>query len=139
MRVVIDTNIFVSALISNKRSPFFVVKATEARFYTLIISLQLLKELERVLFYPRVKRYMNLTDNEVLRLLDDIKQVGDVVILQNSDIDPVIINDPDDDIVLATAVKGRADYIITGDKHLLDLKKYKSVPIVTATEFLKII
>jgi predicted nucleic acid-binding protein len=49
----------------------------------------------------------------------------------------VIQEDPDDDIFLNTALDGKADYIVSGDPHLLDLSKYKGIKIVTVDDMLK--
>lgn len=51
----------------------------------------------------------------------------------------VISEDPDDDEVLNTAYSGKADYIVTGDKHLLALKEFKRIEIVTVTQMLEIL
>jgi predicted nucleic acid-binding protein len=51
-------------------------------------------------------------------------------------IEPVILPDPDDDAVLACAVAARAEAIVTGDAHLLDLKQYEGIPILTAAQLL---
>jgi len=51
----------------------------------------------------------------------------------------VILEDPDDDIVLSTALKGKADYIVTGDKHLLSLKKYEKIEILKVNQMLEIL
>ena len=51
----------------------------------------------------------------------------------------VVSEDPDDNIVLNTAYTGRAAYIVTGDKHLLVLKKFKNIEIVTVTKMLEIV
>ena len=51
-------------------------------------------------------------------------------------VDPVVIRDPDDDMVLACAVASRSDVIVSGDNDLLDLKQYKNIRILTATELL---
>jgi len=51
----------------------------------------------------------------------------------------VVAEDPDDDVVLSTAVNGKADYIVSGDKHLLKIGKFKNIRIVTVGEFIPII
>jgi putative PIN family toxin of toxin-antitoxin system len=51
----------------------------------------------------------------------------------------VILEDPDDDVVLNTAYKGKADYIVTGDRHLLALKKFKRIEIVRVAQMFEIL
>ena len=51
-------------------------------------------------------------------------------------IEPVIVADPDDDVVLACAVAARAEAIVSGDNHLLDLKQYEEIQIFTAAQLL---
>jgi predicted nucleic acid-binding protein len=57
-------------------------------------------------------------------------------LIESAAIEPVIIADPDDDVVLACAVAARAEAIVSGDKHLLDLKQYEGMPILTAAQLL---
>lgn len=137
MRVVLDTNIFVSATIKPDTAPALVVQKFLHGKIEVLVSQKLLQELEESIFYLRSRKYSNWTEDEVRQFVGDVKEIAQEITLDS--IEPVIADDPDDDIVLATAVTGRADYIISGDRHLLDLKEYKGVPIMTAARFLELL
>ncbi len=67
-------------------------------------------------------------------LVVDYAALGTIV--EPADIDPVILDDPDDDAVLSCAIAAHAEVIVSGDSHLLNLKKYQNVHILTAAELL---
>ena len=92
----------------------------------------MLEELARVLRYPRLQRYYDGATRD--RFVALIAALSEIVELPE-DI-PSISRDPDDDRVIACAVVGRADVIVSGDKDLLALKQIGRIPVLTATEFL---
>lgn len=133
LRAVFDTNLLVSYLLVH-RPPLatLIDEALAQERFILLTAPELLAELERVLQYPRLQRYYNATQRD--RFVALIAALGEVVDLP-ADI-PAISRDPDDDRVIACAVVGRADVIVSGDKDLLTLKQVGRIPILTATEFL---
>lgn len=76
-----------------------------------------------------------LTAGEILPLITDYKQTATNI--KVTTILNVIKDDPTDNIFLNCAVDGKADYLISGDAHLLNIKKYKRIKILTAKEFLE--
>lgn len=100
----------------------------------LYTSAALLAELEDVL--ARVKFIERLSKAEVTAHDLVLGYAALARLVKPAQIDPVILADPDDDAVLACAVACKAEAIVSGDSHLLGLKQYASVPIVTATELL---
>ncbi|MGI8974906.1 MAG: putative toxin-antitoxin system toxin component, PIN family, partial [Gaiella sp.] len=113
LRVVVDTNVWVSGLIVPQGASGRVLRAMRERRFELVVSWQLAEELADVLRRPRIARYeISRRDVEdVLRLLAP----G----LPTADID-VPIRDPDDTPVVAAALAGAADAIVTGDKDFLE-------------------
>ena len=75
--------------------------------------------------------------SQVNRFLSDLKTKTKMV--KDNVMFTVISEDADDDIVLNTAYTGKADYIVTGDKHLLAVRKFKKTQIVNVTEMLEIV
>ncbi len=132
-RVVIDTNVLISGIIQHSGFPFRVVKLWENASLVLITSVATIRETERVLNYPKIKRVYRLTDDDINRVLSNLITYS-VFVDSVSKVD-VIREDPEDNNILATAIDGKADYIISGDTHLLQLKKYNSIDIVTPKEF----
>jgi len=132
VRLVLDTNVFVSALITKGTPPDLVYQAWDAGSFQLVTSNAQLGELERVLTYAKLRAYV--TRDEAETLLETIGAVALVVEgLPDIDLSP----DPDDNLIPATAVAGEADVLVTGDKSgLLELKSIHGIPIVTPREAL---
>lgn len=137
LRVVVDTNVFVSGLIVEKGLPHQLIKLLEEDLFILIISQKMRDELEEVLH--RVKFSVFLSDDKLskfFRMLDVISTV-----VSPHTIIPIEVRDPKDQKVLATALGGNADYLVTGDEDLIVLKdtnKLGRLKIVGVKEFLKL-
>ena len=130
LRIVLDTNILVSAIIA-KGKPRDLVRLAIQRRYLLIKSKETIEEFVEVLQRPKFK----MTRNEVVKAKNVLVKTGKTIKLTSKR--RVIEEDPDDDIFLNTALDGNADYIVSGDPHLLGLAKYKSIEIVTVNDMLK--
>jgi len=139
-RIVIDTNILVSAILTPKGNPAKILKLIlEGKLY-LIISPAILEETRQVFNYPRlVKRLKKnkITLDEVYGFLDKLSRVA-VITQGKLDID-IIQDDPSDNKILACGLEGEADFIISGDHHLTDLKIFQGIKIVNPAAFLKIV
>ena len=133
LRAVFDTNLLVSYLLVHRPpiATLLDVHLAEEHFI-LITAPELLAELSRVLRYPRLERYYDTATRD--RFVALIAALSEVVALPETI--PPISRDPDDDRVIACAVVGRANVIVSGDKDLLTLKQVGRVPILTAAEFL---
>jgi len=127
-RLVLDSNIYISALLWNGNERKRVSSCQEGR-YNSIISFHILNEIERVL----VKKF-NLTTEVVNEYLSEILTFSDLVV-PTMGINE-ITDDPSDNRILETAVEGMADYIISGDQHLLNLKQYRDILIIRTSEIL---
>jgi uncharacterized protein len=139
-RAVVDTNQFVSGLISKVGLPYQLIEAFRHGSFTLLISPSLRAEVEEVLQRDKFRVRYRITDDEreqFLFLLD----ARAVVVTPRRRL-PVHIRDPKDERVLAAALGGRADYLITGDDDLLVLNgdpRIRSLKIVTVREFLDLL
>jgi len=134
MVIVLDTNVIVSGLLSPSGPPAEIINHWETDRFEVVTSSPLLNELERVLHYPRVQRYLKRSPDEVAAFVNRFSRVTTVVEPQLTL--EVIKEDPDDNRVLESAADGRASYIVSGDEHLLDLKKYNEIVILKPAEFL---
>jgi putative PIN family toxin of toxin-antitoxin system len=131
IRVVLDTNVLVSSLLFAGPIGRFVSLWSERRIM-LLLSKDVLIEYLRVLGYPK----FGLTVDDVRSLAEEyVLPFADMVTVVKTP--EVIRKDPADDKFLALAVAGRARYIVSGDKHLLALRKYRGVRIVTPRELLE--
>jgi putative PIN family toxin of toxin-antitoxin system len=137
IRAVLDTNVLVSGLLSDHGPPRQLVDAWLDGRYVLVTSLYQVEELNHVLAYPRIADRLRLADAEVDLLLAALLSQGEVVagVLQL----PGVTRDPKDDPLVACAVEGRADYLVSGDRDLLDLGEYEGIQIVTPRDFLDLL
>jgi putative PIN family toxin of toxin-antitoxin system len=131
MRVVADTNVVVSGLLW-RGNPRRVLNAARDGIIELFTSITLLEELEDVLsrekFAPRLEA-AKVTARELV-----LGYAALATVVEASPIEPVILADPDDDAVLACALAAQCEVITSGDSHLLDLKQYKEVRVLTASQ-----
>ena len=135
MRIVLDTCILISSLITKNTPPDLIYQAWRSNHFTLITSTAQLDELSRVLKYPKLKKFIKADEAE--RLVAILKAWAVVL----DDIPAVNYSpDPDDNKIIATAITGNANYLISGDKtDLLALKAVKTVKIITARQFVEIL
>ena len=130
-RVVIDTNVLVSAFLDKGKSRKLLLKLLET--HAVILSSQMLAELADVLSRDK----FNVTTAQVDKFISLlIRQATIVSITSNS---KIIIEDPDDDKVIDTALAGKADNIVSGDKHLLKIACHEQIHIVSVNSFMQII
>jgi uncharacterized protein len=137
IRAVLDTNQLVSMLIRPGGVADQIRQAWQDRQFILITSRPLLEEFQRVLTYPKLQRLLRLSSEEQSLLLHLL--VEEAVLTAGTLRVKAVEADPADDAVLACAVEGHADYIVSGDSHLLDLEVHAGIPIVTARAFLGIL
>jgi len=130
-RVVVDTNVLVSALIK-KGKPLELVQRLLDK-HTVVLSSQMLAELADVLSRDK----FTITNAQIDLFISLLLRKSTVTSVSGNL--KVILKDPDDNIVLLTAVNGKADYIISGDKHLLTLRKFEGIEIVTISQMLEIL
>ena len=131
-RVVLDTVVFVRALINpHSRSGRILSDYTER--YTLLVSKPTIQEVLEVLQRPELKRkFRSLGRVNVRQVIDLVTQAQFVEIDQV----PSVVRDPKDDIFVATAIAGQANFIVSEDNDLLDLKQVSNIPIIDTETFL---
>ena len=101
-----------------------------------VVSDGIVEEITRVLQRPYFRRKRNITEDQIARLIELFRSLATWV-PGTTKIDAVR-DDPHDNKILACAVEGRADYLISGDDHLLSLQIYEGIPIISAAVFLTI-
>jgi uncharacterized protein len=132
VRLVIDTNILISALLTGSSLPAHLIALWREGRFDLLTSADQLDELMRVTRYPRIRE--RLAPRLAGRLINELRDIA--VVVKNL---PVVTVSPDpyDNYLLATAAAGSADFLVTGDKRdLLALGLYEGTKIVTVREFL---
>ncbi len=132
LRIVLDTNVLISATICDGK-PRKLLQAGINREYKILSSRGILDELSEVLQRPKFK----MTRNDIISIVSTLIETVENVHV-TSDIKS-IKNDPDDDMMINTAYDGNADYIVSGDPDLLDLKEFGRIKIVSVNNMLKIL
>ena len=131
LKVVIDTNVFISALYLPESRPARVVLLARRKTILNVISPTILKEVERI-----IKKKLLWDNSKTQAAVRRIRNFSEEV--QPQERLAIIADDPDNRI-LECAVAGQADFIISGDHHLLDLENYHGIKIVTPARFLELI
>jgi len=137
MRIVLDANVLISALISQHGASARILEAWENARFDLVVSAPILEELARVLHYPRIQEKYNLPDEYIQGFLGLI--VSQAMVVSPCDEINIIAVDPTDNRYLECAVEGMAAYIITGDRHLLDIGDYRGIIILPPAGFLTLL
>ncbi|QVL47952.1 MAG: putative toxin-antitoxin system toxin component, PIN family [Thiocapsa sp.] len=132
MRVVLDTNVLVSALLMDSSRPAQLISHWRQGRFTLLTAVPQLDELMRVTRYPKLRA--RLKPALAGRLVNDLRQIAVLVkTLPPVDASP----DPYDNYLLSIASGGQADYLVTGDKpHLLALGGYAGTNIASVRDFI---
>jgi putative PIN family toxin of toxin-antitoxin system len=134
LRITLDTNILTSSLIK-RGAPRKLFRKVAEKEVTLVLSKKIIGEFEEVMHREKFQKYVKPEEvKEFVEILSRTAEFTDIKSNFNE-----IKEDPDDNTVLNTAYDGKARYIVTGDRHLLALKKFKGIKIVRTTEMLKII
>ena len=134
MRVVLDPNVLISAAISTAGPPRQIVAAWVDERFELVASPALLAELSDVLARPKFRRWISaaVAREFVDGLADDALIIDDPPAL------PGVSPDPDDDYLIALARAANADYLVSGDRHLLELED-ADPPVLTPRQFLDLL
>jgi uncharacterized protein len=135
MRVVLDTNQYVNALLKpDSNSARIITLVHEARL-VLLLSPAIVDEVRRVLTHPKVKKLHGRTLKEIESIIVEVEKIALMTpgILKVD----VVKDDLSDNIFLASAVEGNADYILSGDRHLKDLRIFRGIPIMDPAAFLR--
>ena len=137
MKVVLDTNVIVSGHISRRGTPARVYQLWEQRRFEALVTVAIMSEYADVLTRPSIQRLTRMSADDVRSTIDDLAKFAIVV-----DIESLLVGasvDPDDDIFLECALAGGADYIVSGDRHLLSLETFHGIPIVSPALFAAIL
>lgn len=135
MRVVVDANIFVSALLSSNGSPGKVVSRLVEGGHTFLVSQKTMEELRRILNYPKIQTLLKRSDNEIEKFVSSVELLAE-------EVDTIFVpeglecRDPDDLEYLNIAVMGHAECVVSGDKDLLVLERVQDIPVLTAVQLL---
>jgi putative PIN family toxin of toxin-antitoxin system len=130
LRVVLDTNVLVSAIISNGKSRELLTRGIKNQF-SIITSDLIVKELVSVLKRPKFRT----NEDEINRIIKALIKSSEIIVVKSKL--EAVKQDPKDNIIIETAYDGKADIIVSGDRHLLTLKTFKGIRIMTVEGMLR--
>jgi len=135
MKVTLDTNVLLSATLWTGSSAriFDFIQQGEIE---LVLSDEIIDEYANVMYYDEIQDKIKKHNLELMIVIEDL--VAFSTIVNPTRKINVVLEDPTDDKFLECAVEGESDYIITKDKHLLKLKEFEGIKIITPDAFLKI-
>lgn len=136
MRIILDTNVIASGFLWGG-VPRQLLQAAREKRLQLFTSTPLLLELTDILGRAKFAHKLAAAQLSVDQLVERYTLLTTVI--HPAVIAPTILDDPDDDQVLACALAAKAEIIVSGDRHLLDLKEYQGVRIVTVAEAVRVI
>jgi uncharacterized protein len=136
-KAVFDSTVLVSAFLTKGGISRELLHKAQAGEFSICVSEDILTEIERVLEYPRIRKRYRYADEVVGGYLALLRVVSQVV----TDLPKIkpVVRDPNDDMIIACAIKAATDYIVTRDKDLLTLRQYKEIHIVSPEEFVSLL
>lgn len=127
--VVFDTNILISALLSNGSKPDLCINLARNGEIESVTCAEILSE-----FQQKLIQKFHYPVSDAQDVIDEIVSFSRIVVISN--MLKVVEADPKDDMIIECGITGNASHIVTGDKrHLLPMKRYENIGIVTATDF----
>jgi putative PIN family toxin of toxin-antitoxin system len=139
-RIVVDTNVIVSAIINPKGKPAAVLDAVVGGELLLVVSDAILEEVQHVFSYTKVEKLLNkhgVTQREINTLLETLSDIS-FFVPGKLELN-IVESDPEDNKFIACAVEGNADFLVSGDHHLIELNKYENIQILTPTDFVNLV
>lgn len=137
MRAVVDTNVLIGRYLSPTRIPAQVLVRWRQEAFDLEVSEPILAEYRKVLAYAHVRRIHRMSDDEIQREVENLREYG--LVVETIEKLAVVANDPADDKFVEAAVAGGAEFIVSGDRHLLLLRSYQGVRVLTPAAFLAVL
>jgi putative PIN family toxin of toxin-antitoxin system len=133
IRVTLDVNVLASGFPAEAGTPSMLIQRWTDLEYELVLSAHILDELERTWQKPYFRRrYSSQRAGDALRLL----RTAATIVVPAATVSGVG-EDLEDDLVIATAVAGNADFLVTGDKHLQGLGHFRGITILAPHQFLE--
>lgn len=134
MKAVLDTNVLISAIFW-EGPPNRILRCAEAGLFTIVSSREILREFFGVIARPKFALYLRQTGHTPDTLVQQMASLVDIV--EPYELISAVAADPSDNKFLSCAVSCNASFLVSGDSHLLDIKQFRNVAIVTPAQFLQ--
>jgi putative PIN family toxin of toxin-antitoxin system len=137
MKIVLDTNVLVSAVLNPLGKPALILKKVREGSLQLLISEEMVTEIKEVFLYPHIQKRLHClqTPEQIEDFLGELLMFAEVTTGKYKV--EVVSADADDNKFLECALEGQADLIVSGDQHLKDLKIFQGIEIISPDELLK--
>ena len=135
LRAVIDTNLFISGLFGKDSLSAKLQDLWINQEFELVTSIEIIKEVSRVVQYPRIKKRFHPKDETLKRFFRLVFRKA--VVTKDIYKTDRIADDPSENKFLACALEGKADFIVSRDRHLRNLKQFHGIQIIDASTFVK--
>jgi len=136
VRAVIDTNLFVSGFFADQGFTCEIQELWLAGVFELAVSKKILQEITNTLLKPYIRDRLRIEESEVTNIISLISEKA-FIITEDRYVTDAITADHSDNKFLACALEAGADYIVSGDNHLLALKHFHGIQIVNAKSFVE--
>ena len=136
IKVVLDTNVVVSAYLVPTGKPAEILSLARKGKLHIFLSLEIVDEIKQTLLSPKLRKIHKNTTEQISLFIGAFSKAATVT--QGTKLVDFIKDDPDDNKILACALEGRVDYIVSGGHHLTDLKSFQSISIVNPHMFLQV-
>jgi uncharacterized protein len=137
IRVVLDANVFVSAVLKATGNPAQIIELVKEGKITLLVSPDILAEVRATLLYPKLRKLHHRSARWIKGFLQELAAKAELT--PGELILDAIKADPSDTIYLVCAVEGNADFVVSGDHHLKELKTFRGIRIVDPASFTQLI
>ncbi len=137
LTAVIDSTVLVSAFLTEGGVSAELLRFAREGVFLVFLSEDILAETQHTLAYPRIRERYNYTDDDVTDFLNRLRLAADIVteLPQVT----VVTRDPNDDMIIATAARAQAAYLVTRDNDLLSLQQYEDITIISPETFIAIV
>lgn len=136
MKITVDTNVLISSTFWYGPS-FKIIEKVENKEIELILSVEIIEEFMDVLNYEEIQQKIKNKNLEMKRTVEKVVSIS--TIIESEQKFNIIKDDAEDNKIIECAVGGNVDYIISQDNHLLNLKEYEGIKIISPEDFLKIL
>ena len=134
MKVVFDTNVVITSYLAPQSICATLMNCWHTEVFDLVVSDPLLQEYQAVLNYPKIQKHTRMTPTEMQQAIRNFRQFA--LLVEPKEEITVVERDRDDNKIIACALAGEAEYIVTGDNDLLSMKAYRGIRILTPAAFL---
>ena len=137
MRIVLDANVYVSSLLTQHGNAKKIIDLFGEKEFELFVSEPILEEVKRVLGYPHITKIHKKNAQDIEEYIETLRESSNVVSPQKR---LQVSSDESDNRYIECALEGKADILVTGDKkHLLPIKRYQGIQILSPASFLILI